>query len=72
MDFGFLLTLINHVTRDGFNLQPCFYKRQHFHLKKTSLQVSAHSHVFITDDRNLKQPQQERQERKQNMNKQCL
>ena len=22
--------------------------------------LSAHSHVFITDDRNLKQPQQER------------
>ena len=31
------------------------------------------SHVFITDDKNLKQPQQQQQqERKQNMNKQCL
>ena len=53
MDFGFLLTLNNHVT---------FYKRQHFHLKNMSLQVSAHSHFFITDDRNLKQPQKERQQ----------
>ena len=67
MDFGFLLTLNNHVTWEilmlsWFNAQSCFYKRQHFHPKNMSLQVSAHSNVFITDNRNLKQPQQKRQQ----------
>ena len=36
-----------------FNAQPCFYQPQHFYLKNTSLEVSARSHVYITDDRNV-------------------
>ena len=31
------MTLNNHVTRRGVNAQPCFYQRQHFYLKNTSL-----------------------------------
>ena len=42
-----------YVAAGKNNAQPCFYQPQHFYLKNTSLEVSARSHVFITDDRNV-------------------